>query len=933
MSIWGRFARWLGFRKSAGSRAFARLLGTSWAWGGNWSSDRVEQSRHYRGWPYVFIEAIADEVAASVPCVAHVRGLGHGVDQKRLLPKWIRKKAITTAAPSDDLEPVEANHPLARLLNNPNPFETGPSFWKRTTIQAKLTGNFYWWLFSNGLGLPSELYVLPASWVFPRTVQTQLPRDGWVSYYEIRPWGQGGAGETLHLKPTEVIHWGSPGPVHPYDGYSPLTAGGPWVDVSDSIDRSRAARFGNSITPDWALILSDEYQDPSPEEMEALKSKLAMYMGEERTGLPFLVPPGMELSEVGRGPTEMDYTASSEQARDMIGALYRVGKSIVGITEEVNRATAIAARENFRHMAVRPFLSQVDACLSEKLAKRFDASLVVYHQEVGEFDPEEGLKEVAAGVRTPNEYRAEVGLPPYEHGGDDPLIPSGQVVLPLNTGEEALPDLDTLLMPDDRVRQQQEEQAAKEAQAQQQQEAQAQRDHELRQQAADTQEATAKALKLLTRLVKNVRDQQGHEHDGAGKFTGPGGGGDSGGKPDKAALYARLAKLPQFPGLASSDTVDPGFPVDMDPGIRGTVTDEELAAAPVEKVKLADLVATQQGVSRQHLQRKIDQGSGDKPVVVVRHGGRLYIHDGTHAATLAKLRGDEEVSARVFDYDAEAGRPVARKGYDPNEPRDEGGKWTEGGGGTNSGGGASNSETQTPGGEMVHGVRHETLENGHVRLHVEPSDPVRKPLRSSWATWTEQPDGTFVSNKPMTPEQVERSLGYAAREAESDRKALEEFRRQARPRTGQETLPKGPDVYYRIQWSGHSLSGRFRSRNVHTGAKEQGTSAVHTLSDLVGWVDSIGAAPSGDLEIVAFRGEHLGAGDDNEPVVKPTEELARYRNPQWGTADWQRHRDALRGAEDDDGLLRAFLDAGWREVDAKPVTGGKKPKRPKANEA
>ncbi len=354
----------------------------------------------------------------------------------------------------------------------------------------------------NKLGLPGEQYVLPSSWVFPRTLPGKLPGDSWVSYYEVRPWGQGGAGQTIHLRPDEVVHWGTPGPIHPYDGYSPLAAGGPWVDVSDSIDRSRAARFGNSITPDWALILSDEYQDPTPAEMEALRNKLQGYMGEERTGLPFLVPPGMELSEVGRGPNEMDYTASSEQARDMIGALYRVGKSIVGITEEVNRATAIAARENFRHMAVRPFLSQLDAVLSEKLAKRFDPSLVVYHQEVGEFDPEEGLKEVAAGVRTPNEYRAEIGLPPYEHGGDDPLIPSGQVVLPLNTGEETLPDLDTLLMPDDRVAQKQQEQQAKEEADRQGQEAQAQRDHELKQQAADTQEATAKVLRMLAKRLR-----------------------------------------------------------------------------------------------------------------------------------------------------------------------------------------------------------------------------------------------------------------------------------------------------------------------------------------------------------------------------------------------------------------------------------------------
>jgi hypothetical protein len=98
-----------------------------------------------------------------------------------------------------------------------------------------------------------------------------------------------------------------------------------------------------------------------------------------------------------------------------------------------------AASANFARWCIKPKLRFIDGMLTEKLARRYDESLILFHEDPTPDDPAGIALEVttraAAGAITPNEIRALYGDEPYEHGGDDPLVAPTLVPLPLNTGD------------------------------------------------------------------------------------------------------------------------------------------------------------------------------------------------------------------------------------------------------------------------------------------------------------------------------------------------------------------------------------------------------------------------------------------------------------------------------------------------------------------
>lgn len=84
-------------------------------------------------------------------------------------------------------------------------------------------------------------------------------------------------------------------------------------------------------------------------------------------------------------------------------------------------------------------------------------------------------------------------------------------------------------------------------------------------------------------------------------------------------------------------------------------------------------------------------------------------------------------------------------------------------------------------------------------------------------------------------------------------------------------------LYWRIDHKGWPLSRSFRSASLNTDHVEEGTSSYSSLEELL----TIGGYARGPVAIVAFDGDLVGYGEDNEPVVIPSGEVARWEHPDW----------------------------------------------------
>ncbi len=548
-------------RATPGERVMGSLFTPNlYGWGG-WGSDNLyEQVQHYRQWTYVGIHAICKKVASLMPNFAYVSSherAGHTVKagQRGLMnltgrggggtpwfgdeamaasslsnpkgtslkqfgtpnytSKWepsapcssggsfltigeYQSKALSVIKPHEHIEPLEHDHPLRRLWDNPNPYDTAFDFGYELCMFLMLTGSTYPWMVPNSMPdpKPCELWVMPSHWTWPRTGGGSImslggngkvastedspidadPRwwqdsDRIIKYYEIRPWGTVGTAGMLKIPPSDMamVKWKSP--LDKIRGYSPLGAIAQWIDSEESITKSRWAQFQNIARPDLFIKLGAGYEDASDDQIERVSAKIDQKLrGEYNYGRTMIGTPGMEVTPLSWNPSEMAYGESEEHIRDMILSALGVPKAWVGIVSEMTFGSILATLMQACEGCVNPYLSMMGMALTKHLASRWDDERPAWSTLQGQghgasgytryvkmwwdnctpADPAQVNSDIQTDLQgkaiTPSEIRALRGRERYKHGGDDPMGSAGDVPIPLNTGDD-LEDLAKLMAP------------------------------------------------------------------------------------------------------------------------------------------------------------------------------------------------------------------------------------------------------------------------------------------------------------------------------------------------------------------------------------------------------------------------------------------------------------------------------------------------------
>ena len=374
--------------KQAVDTPFTALLQTKFAdfFGASFRERTLEA---YRGWVFACVKAISEDVG----------------DIKIHLMK-------RTA----DGEAEEVfDHPVLDLLKKVNPRMTKHDLFEITQAHQELEGNAFWFLARDNAKVIREIWPLRPDRV---TLIQDEQNPLMVSQYIYRQRG----GQAVKFDANDIIHFSQfnnegeyPFPVR---GLGTVQAASRAIDTNFFASDWNKNFFLNSARPDVILKSNSKL---APAEYERLKRSWdSAFRGTDKAHRPFILTGGLEIDKLTSSQKDMDFVAQLIQSRDEILAVFRVPKTVLGITDDVNRANAEATNFVFAQRTIKPKMQRVADTLTEILLPLFgvEEHWFTFDSPVPE-DRDAKVKEWAAGIDkwlTRNDIRTQEGLPPTKEG-------------------------------------------------------------------------------------------------------------------------------------------------------------------------------------------------------------------------------------------------------------------------------------------------------------------------------------------------------------------------------------------------------------------------------------------------------------------------------------------------------------------------------------
>lgn len=371
-------------KKSSPVAIFSRFNG-----GGSSISAR-NADQLYTGWVFACVRAIAEEVAKIDLVLTKVDSSGN----KTIIP----------------------THPAIDLIYRVNSFMTKHTLFERLQSNKELRGNEYWFVVRDKAGVPVEIYPLNMSAIKPI-----IDPYNYVSGYEYRMSGD----KTEILSPENVIHFKNFSPKSDVIGMSTLEAVRVSVETDEHAKIYNRAFFENSAQPGVIIKMRS---NPTQDIVDKIKAQWNQeFRGSNKNYGTAVLPEGVEIDRLQVNHADMEFIQQRQFSRDEILAIFRVPKTILGIMEEVNFASAKTANYVFALRTILPKMNSIVDTLNEFYLPMFNEEGLEFEfrNPVPE-DRAELIQYYTAGLNngwlTHNEIRRMEGLPELENG-DTTYIP------------------------------------------------------------------------------------------------------------------------------------------------------------------------------------------------------------------------------------------------------------------------------------------------------------------------------------------------------------------------------------------------------------------------------------------------------------------------------------------------------------------------------
>ena len=271
--------------------------------------------------------------------------------------KKIGEKMSTTEWELYQLRGLKAHyleqHELLDVLSKPNAMMSGSQLLEITSIYLSLLGNCYWYKARDARGQIIEL------WLMRPDLTTVVPaKDGSISHYKFRL-----GGKETNYPAEDIVQFKEPDPLSDYYGYSAVQSAMEVIRADVYAKKWNTRFFYNSARPDAILTTT---QKIGAEDREEIRKKWTnKYGGWENAQKVAVLSHGLDYKQVSVTQKDMDFANMRIANRDDILMALQVPKSVIGVTDDVNRASADAGIYVFLSETIKPKMEKLTDILNQ----------------------------------------------------------------------------------------------------------------------------------------------------------------------------------------------------------------------------------------------------------------------------------------------------------------------------------------------------------------------------------------------------------------------------------------------------------------------------------------------------------------------------------------------------------------------------------------
>jgi len=338
-----------------------------------------------------------------------------------------KKEMISKATPgtplaqANDLEEIVGGHPLVDLLRNVNSAWDNFGLKFVTGAYMSLTGDAYWLLLRNKIGVPSAIWIAPAEYMRIRPDENVLVKE-----YVYRR----GMKEIV-FPPEDVIHFRlyAPGASYQFHGRGDVAGAADAFNLTENIQQFEQKIFQNDANLGGILSTTSK---TAPEQRKKLSKEFTTgYVGVKNAG-KWMVMENVEPKPLGMTPRELDYHDARETLMREMLRNFSVPESMM-TSQSSTRAGLETSLTQFALMSTLPFCVLMTEALNAQLSPQFNDNIIIAFDNPVMDDKQFQLKRDSVylkyGATTPDEIRVRDGREPLGGLSSEPWVDSSRVPL------------------------------------------------------------------------------------------------------------------------------------------------------------------------------------------------------------------------------------------------------------------------------------------------------------------------------------------------------------------------------------------------------------------------------------------------------------------------------------------------------------------------